>query len=300
MTLEQLRIFLAVAERQHVTRAAEGLGLTQSAVSAAIAALESRHAVTLFDRVGRRIELTEAGRAFVPEAQAIIDRVETASLVLQDLSERTIGRLRAAASQTVASYWLPSRLMGFHDRFPDVDMSLSVGNTAQVARKVVEGAADVGVVEGAVDAADLEQLIVGTDNLVVACAPDHPFTDGRDLDVATLTTTSWILREEGSGTRSEFEAWFAALGGRLQALRVMLELPSNEAVLAAVAAGSSASVLSGRAAAPAVALGRIAAIPLPGAMRRFFAITHRRRHRTRAVAAFSDFLKASAREERAC
>ncbi|MBO0661700.1 LysR family transcriptional regulator [Jiella sp. MQZ9-1] len=293
MTLEQLRIFLAVAERQHVTQAAEALNLTQSAVSAAIAALETRHAVKLFDRVGRRIELTDVGRVFVGEAREILGRVETATLVLEDLAEHTMGRIRVAASQTVASYWLPARLMRFNDRFPDVEMTLAVGNTTQVARWVVEGGADLGVVEGAVDAAELEQIIVGTDDLMVICAPGHPFADGRTLAVSDFSEASWILREEGSGTRSEFEAWFSASGGRFETLKITLELPSNEAVLAAVAAGSSVSVLSGRAAAPAVALGNIIAIPLPGAKRRFFAITHRRRHRTRALAAMHQLLKAS-------
>ncbi|MBP0615577.1 LysR family transcriptional regulator [Jiella sp. KSK16Y-1] len=290
MTLEQLRIFLAVAERQHVTRAAQMLNLTQSAVSAAVAALEARHVVTLFDRIGRRIELTEAGRAFVPEARAILDRVETASLMLQDLSERTSGRVRIAASQTVASYWLPGPLMGFHERFPDVEMTLSVANTAQVVERLIEGAVDVGVVEGAVEAGEVEEIVVGTDDLVVVCAPDHPFTEGRALSPAEFGETSWILREEGSGTRSEFEAWFGAFGGRFDDLKVMLELPSNEAVLAAVAAGKSASVVSAQAAAPNVALGRIVAIPLAGAKRSFSALTHSRRHRTKAVTALLGYL----------
>src|SRR3546814_10149610 len=76
MTLDQLRIFVAVAEREHVTQAARALNLTQSAVSAAIATLEDRHGAHLFDRVGRGIALTEAGRAFLPEARAVLARVE--------------------------------------------------------------------------------------------------------------------------------------------------------------------------------------------------------------------------------
>ena len=104
MTLEQLRIFMAVASREHVTQAATALGLTQSAVSAALTALETRHGVRLFDRIGRRIQLTEDGRAFMAEAQAVLDRAETAELLLADLSREPQGRLRIHASQTVASY----------------------------------------------------------------------------------------------------------------------------------------------------------------------------------------------------
>src|SRR4051812_21868181 len=107
MTLEQLRIFLAVAEREHVTRAAEALNLTQSAVSAAVRALEERHGIALFHRVGRRIELSEAGRIFRNEAERVLARAQAAELVLSELGGARRGTLAVQASQTVASYWLP-------------------------------------------------------------------------------------------------------------------------------------------------------------------------------------------------
>ena len=110
MTLDQLRIFIAVAGEGHVTRAARALNLTQSAVSAVVSALETRHGVKLFDRVGRGIVLTEAGRAFIPAAQAVLNATGAAQSVLDDLAQETRGRLRIHASQTVASYWLPPYL----------------------------------------------------------------------------------------------------------------------------------------------------------------------------------------------
>ena len=107
MTLDQLRIFVAVAEREHMTRAAEALNQTQSATSAAIAALEERHNLRLFDRIGRRIVLTDAGRDFLSEARAVLARAAIASQRLDDLAGVKRGKLRLAASQTVANYWLP-------------------------------------------------------------------------------------------------------------------------------------------------------------------------------------------------
>src|SRR5271167_5216874 len=107
MTLEQLRIFIAVAERQHVTRAAEALTLAQSAASHAIAALEARHDTKLFDRVGRRIELTEAGQAFLTQARYVLAQVEHAEFVLNEFGSLKRGTLKVQASQTIASYWLP-------------------------------------------------------------------------------------------------------------------------------------------------------------------------------------------------
>jgi len=113
MTLEQLRIFVAVAEREHVTRAAEALHVTQSAASAAIAALEGRHNVPLFHRVGRRIELTDAGRMFLAEARAVLAKAASAELALGEYGGLKRGNLRLVASQTITAYWLPERLAAF-------------------------------------------------------------------------------------------------------------------------------------------------------------------------------------------
>ena len=146
MTLEQLRIFVAVAEREHVTRAAEALNLTQSAVSAAVTALEARHGVALFDRVGRGVVLNPAGAVFLEEARAVLARAALAESALADLSGLAHGRLSIHASQTIASYWLPSRLAAFHAAHPGIDLAIAIGNTAQVARAVAEGETELGLV----------------------------------------------------------------------------------------------------------------------------------------------------------
>ena len=160
MTLEQLKIFVAVAEREHVTRAAEALGLTQSGASAAIAALEARYDTPLFHRIGRRIELTEAGRSFLAEARAVLARAAAAELALAELSGLKRGTLSLHASQTIASYWLPRHLVRFRQAYPDITLSVAIGNTAQGARAVLDGAAEMGFVEGAVDEPALAQQTV--------------------------------------------------------------------------------------------------------------------------------------------
>lgn len=133
MTLEQLRIFVAVAEREHVTKAAGDLNLTQSAVSAAVSALENRYATKLFDRVGRRIELTEAGRTFLSEARAVLARARAAETVLADLAGLKRGSLTLAASQTVANYWLPALMHRYRGIYPGIELRLIIGNTEAVA-----------------------------------------------------------------------------------------------------------------------------------------------------------------------
>src|SRR6201993_4618629 len=120
MTLEQLRIFVAVAEQQHVTRAARALNLAQSAASHTIAALEARHETKLFNRVGRRIELTEAGRMFLAEARAVLARAEAAELALSEFGSLKRGTLAIQASQTIAGYWLPRHLVSFRRGFSPI------------------------------------------------------------------------------------------------------------------------------------------------------------------------------------
>ena len=151
MTFEQLRIFVEVAERQHVTQAAQALNIAQSAASHAIAQLEARYDVQLFYRVGRRIELSEAGRALLTEASAILGQVERAELALSEFSTFLRGTLLVEASQTIASYWLPAKLAAFHERHPQIAVELAIDNTEGAAAQVLSGAAELGFVEGEVD-----------------------------------------------------------------------------------------------------------------------------------------------------
>ncbi|UOM35187.1 LysR substrate-binding domain-containing protein [Acuticoccus sp. I52.16.1] len=287
MTLDQVRIFLAVAERRHVTRAAEALHLTQSAVSSAIAALEAQHGVALFDRVGRGIAPTEAGEIFIDAARSLLAQAETTRLVLDDLAREMRGRLRIAASQTVASYWLPGHLMALHDRHPKIQIALSVGNTAHAARAVREGAADLGFVEGEVPADDLHREVVARDELVMVLARGHGETRRPAFTAGDYRALRWVLREPGSGTRSAAEAHFAVMGLTAADLDVALELPSNEAVLAAVGAGDAVTILSRRAVGAfrtrRIAMRRVTWAPRP--VRPFAVLTHPQRHKTRAAQA---------------
>jgi DNA-binding transcriptional LysR family regulator len=200
VTLEQLRVFVAVAERQHVTRAAAVLNLAQSAVSAAIAALEGRHGAKLFDRVGRGVELTEAGALFLVEARAVLARAEAAELVLSELANLKRGTLAVHASQTIAGYWLPRHLVAFRRKYPGIDIRLTIGNTAQGAAAVHEGAADLAFIEGTIEDPMLTKEQVARDQLVIVVGTEHAWSAIDRLEPDRLIETDWILREPGSGT----------------------------------------------------------------------------------------------------
>jgi len=286
MTLEHLRIFVAVAEREHVTRAAEILNLTQSAASGAIASLEVRHGVALFHRVGRGIKLTEAGRMFLAEARAVLARAAQAELVLADYAGLKRGKLKLVASQTIASYWLPSRLAIFQARFPQVGVDLAIDNTEGAAQRVLNGEADLGFVEGAIDEPALAHWTVARDRLaLVGIAP----VTGIDDD--WLRATRWIVREHGSGTRSSFEAVLRDRGIDPAALTIGMTLPSNEAVRTSVEAGAGVAVLSALVVARAIAAGDLHELPLQLPERPFRAVRHKERHRSPAADALTDLLK---------
>src|SRR3546814_19208174 len=125
-----------------MTKASEALGLVQSAVSAAIAALESRHETALFHRLGRRIELTDAGRIFLEEAKAVLARAAAAELALAELGNLNAGTLAVHASQTIASYWLPRYLVRFQQAYPKIAIRITIGNSAQVSKAVLGGEAE--------------------------------------------------------------------------------------------------------------------------------------------------------------
>ena len=282
MTLEQLRIFVAVAEKQHVTRAANELNLTQSATSAAIAALETRYGIKLFDRVGRGITLTQTGKDFLIEARAVLTRARDATQALNDLAGLKRGVLSIAASQTVGNYWLPSRLQAFHATYPGIDLRLTIANTEQVAQAVRQGDADLGFVEGEIDADLLTARRIDGDSLILAVGVRHPWANRTKVSAKDLPTTAWVLREQGSGTRSMFEAGLRESGLKLSDLRITLEFPSNEAVRSAVEAGQAATAISDLVAAPSIAARTLHRVRFDLPRRSFYVLHHRERHVSRA------------------
>ncbi|XUM23600.1 LysR family transcriptional regulator [Bradyrhizobium oligotrophicum S58] len=286
MTLEQLRIFVAVATREHVTQAARDLNLTQSATSAAVAALEARYETKLFDRVGRRIVLTATGKAFLVEAKAVLARAAAAETVLNDLAGLKRGQLALAASQTIAGYWLPATIHRFNAAHPAIAMQLSIGNTEQVATNVRDGAADLGFVEGHVDDPVLAAQPVAEDEMVLVGRPDHPLCRAATVTAADLKAARWVLRERGSGTRAVLEAALDRLGISANQLDVAFDLPSNEAVRGAVEAGAGITVLSRLVVMRAVKAGLLAVANVPLPKRHFYSLRHKEHHQTQAAREF--------------
>lgn len=278
MTLEQLRVFVAVAEALHVTRAAEALHMTQSAASASIAALESRYDTRLFHRIGRRIELTREGELFLPEARAVLQRAAAAAQALDEMAGLQRGELFVAASQTVVNNWLPARLVEFHARHPGVRVHVRSCNSDEAARAVIDGQADLAVVEGQVQGEMFKTRAVPGDRLVLVVPGDHAWVGRTALAPDELRDAAWVMRERGSGTRRLLEDELSRRGIDPAQMRPAIELPSNESVLAAVLAGGGAAAVSELAARPHGL--SVVEVPLP--RRQFTVVHHRERSPGRA------------------
>ena len=286
MTLDQLRIFVAVAEREHVTRAAEYLHLTQSAVSGAIHALEERHVISLFHRVGRRIELTQDGRIFLGQARAVLRTADAAELSLLELRGLKRGVINLHASQTTGAYWLPERIARFHAAHPNVDINLAIGNTDQVAAAVSSGAAEIGFIEGSIGHSELVVEQVDIDELIIVVGTAHPWSKVRRIRHDQITQTQWILRERGSGTRSVFEQALVRLGISPDSLTVTLGMPSNEAIRGAVIAGAGATAISRVVVKLPLQLKMLHAVQFAPLERPFVLVKHPDRSQSTAVRAF--------------
>lgn len=286
MTFEQLRIFVAVAEFEHFTRASRHLNLTQSTTSSAVAALEARYATKLFDRVGRRIALTEAGRLFLVEAKAVLARATTAETMLADLAGLARGSLRISSTQTVGNYWLPTLINQFRATHPGISLRLTLGNTETVATAVYDGAAELGFIEGEIDDPSFIVDPVAVDRLMLVAAHHHAWARTPPRSKVDYSAARWVCRERGSGTRAAHEAALLALGLDASILGEALELPSNEAICSAVETSNSVTVLSSLVVRRALLAKSLIAVDVDLPARRFYLLRHKERHLTQASAAF--------------
>jgi molybdate transport repressor ModE-like protein len=257
-----MELLLAVARLGSLGRAAKELGISQPAASGRLRALETRLGVALVRRSPRGSTLTDEGALVSEWARRVLEAAEAFDAGARALRGRRDSRLRVAASMTVAEYLLPGWLIVLHERLPGTAVSLAAGNSAEVARQVLSGQADLGFVEGLDVAAGLDAAVIGHDRLLVVTAPSHPWARRRvPLPVAELAATPLILRERGSGTRQVLDAALADHGGPALPL---LELSSTTAVKAATASGAGPAVLSELALADELAAGRLTPIPLSG------------------------------------
>jgi DNA-binding transcriptional LysR family regulator len=238
-TLRQLEVFLAIARSESVSRAAKDLSMSQSAASGALADLERQFDIQLFERVGKRLQLSGLGRSLRARAEALQEQARELEQGLSSHGEAA--ELRVGATMSIGNYLMAPLIARYIREHPGSRVALEVANTAEIARKVVNFEIDVGLIEGELQDADLDVVRWRPDELVVFCAPNHPFAKKKTLSDEDLKEASWIVRERGSGTRQAFEH---AMHGILPELRFELELQHTEGIKSAVKAGLGVGCVS--------------------------------------------------------
>ena len=281
LTLRQLEVFAAIARTGSTRGGADRVARSQSASSAALAALESAVGAALFDRIGRRLLLNEHGRALLPLTLSMLD--QAGDMQAWFSSEHRVP-LRIAASFTVGEYLLPDIIARWKQRNPDATARLLIRNTSEVIDAVTGFEVDIGFVEGRQRHPDVVVRRWLADELVIVAAPGHPLASGV-ASAGDLADLGWVLREPGSGTREATDRW---LLGRIKPLRIELELGSSEAVKRVVAAGVGAGCLSRKAVAQALSDGWLVEVRtrLPRAARALSIVVHRERRPGRSAEAF--------------
>jgi len=282
-TLRQLQIFVAVAQHESVSRAAESLALSQSAASTALTELERQTDCQLFDRAGKRVSLNALGHQLLPQAMALINQAKAIENLLDGRSG--FGSLAVGATLTIGNYLATLLIGSFMQRHPECRVKLQVQNTANVVQQVAHYELDLGLIEGDCRHPDIEVQPWVQDELVVFCAPGHPLAGRGRASLAELTAEAWILRESGSGTRLTFEQ---ALRPHLAELNVRLELEHTEAIKRAVESGLGIGCISRLALRDAFRRGSLVALETPDLdlRRQFYFIWHRQKYQTAAMREF--------------
>lgn len=288
ITLRQLQVFEAAARLGGYTRAAEALHLSQPAVSMQIRQLEEQAGMPLFDQIGKKVHLTDAGRTLYNHAQSILAQVHEAQLELEEMRGMRRGQLNITIAST-ANYFAPRLLAAFCQRHPEVKVSLDVSNREHILELLKETDKDLAIMGRPPEASDLVAHPFMENPLVVIAAPDHPLAQAHDIPLARLNEETFISREIGSGTRMAAERFFDEAGTRLT---TVMEMSSNEAIKQAVQAGLGLGVVSIHTLEMELALERLVILDVQGfpILRHWYAV-HRHGKRFSAVAqAFLNFV----------
>ena len=207
LTLRQLQCFSAVARKLSYTKAAEELHLTQPAVSMQIRQLEQQAGLALTEQFGKRVHLTEAGKEVFRYARSILQQVDELDVVLDRIKGLSGGRLRIAAISS-ANYFAPKLLGTFHERFPDINVSMEVINQTEVLRRVLDNEVDMAIMGQPPKDSQVEAIAFMDNPLIIVAPPEHRLAKRKRIQLKELEKEEFLIREPGSGTRGAMERFF--------------------------------------------------------------------------------------------
>ena len=292
MTLSQLHTFQTVARLNSFSRAAEELHLTQPAVSAQIVALENALAIKLFDRIGKKIALTDAGLIVLDATEGILGRVDEMRAALNDLGGLRAGSLHIGASLVVGVYILPEILAKFKERYPQIDFTLRVELARSIVDKVARNELDIGIIAEGAPVTDERVAIkpILQDELVLIVPRNHPWSQRDEVLLSELADVTWVLPGNDCASSESVMEQIHANGITLKSV---IELGNVGAAKRAVEAGLGVSIVSRCAILRELREGRLQAVRISGTpMTRDISLCwHHGKRFSKLTAAFINFVQ---------
>ncbi|MCR1934906.1 selenium metabolism-associated LysR family transcriptional regulator [Clostridium tepidum] len=243
MNERKLRIFYEVAEKLNMTEVAEKLYISQPAVSQTILELENELGVKLFDRINRRLYLTNEGEIFLNYVRRILNMYDDSIRSLKDINNLKTGKLKIGASTTIGIYILPDIIGKFSKEYKGIDISIAIENTKLISNMILDNSIDLAFVEGPVYNEEIIKENFCDDELVFITSSEHQWSNKDYISIDEIQKEKIIMREMGSGTREVFESYMTSNNVNYN---IAFELGNTEAIKKAVEAGLGISCISKR------------------------------------------------------
>ncbi len=288
MTLRHMKIYVTVCECESVTAAAEKLYLAQPSVSLAIRELEEYYGVKLFDRISRRLYITELGKQFLNYATHIVSLFDEMEKEMKDWD--SIGTLRVGSSITIGNYLLPQYVNRFNEQFPQMKVHVIIDNSENIEKRVMSNEIDFGLIEGITHNPQIISEKFMEDELVLICGKNHPFYNKEQIAVEVLPKYDFILREKGSGGRELFDS--TMLVHNIE-IKPVWESVSTRAIIKAVNEGLGLSILPYLLVKQDLESGTIKQIKIKDLTfkRHFYIIYHKNKFHTNSALKFMELCK---------
>jgi LysR family transcriptional regulator, low CO2-responsive transcriptional regulator len=264
MNIKQLEAFVLIAEHKSFTQAAKLLYMTQPGISFQIKALESLLEVTLFERLEKRVILTEAGELLYPEARKILAANDRIAEALEELRGIKKGKVRLGASNIPGDYLMPKFIGEFKRIYPGINLLLSISDTGKIIKELLNRELDIGIIGAKQDNDLLEYYPFMLDQLIIISSNNHPQLTADCVSLEEILNHTFVMREQGSGTRMVIENYLAKHNIQPEGLQVVMELGSTRSVITAVEANLGISIVSKWAVQEALKLNKVKEIKVKG------------------------------------
>lgn len=288
MTLRHLKIFVTVCQTGSVTAAGEKLYIAQPSISLAISELENYYGIKLFDRISKRLYITEGGKNFLQYANHILKLFDEMETEVKNFD--THGIIRVGASITIGTYLLPQYIKSFKEIYPEMEVQAVINNSDTIEQSVLNNNIDIALIEGQIHSPYIKSQQFKKDKLVLICGLNHQLSNYDELHINDIKNESFLLREKGSAGRELCDNIFAANGIDLN---ITWESSSTQAIIKAVSLGLGLSVLPHLLVKESIARNEVKIINLKNISfdRHFSIIYHKNKFLTKSAKTFIDICK---------